>query len=355
MADERTEKATPKRRSKARNDGNVPKSQDLNQAVTLAVGVAVIIMYGSFIFGRFEANIKQTFGNLNPDLISKENFLGYLSYHISEIITILMPIMAILMVGGIVINRIQVGPLFTLNAIKPKISKLSPGKMIAGFKKFFNLKSFVELFKSLIKTAIVCGVGYSVINKRLPEMVALIGGDVTYGLTVITDIFIELTIKICIILIILGIIDRKYQDYEYDKSIKMTKQEIKDERKNVEGDPKIKAKLRSAQMKFATQRMMGAVPQADVVVTNPTHYAVALRYDTSKAPAPQVVAKGVDYLAFKIREIAEANKIPIVENPPLARTIYKIVPLDGLIPADLYVAVAEVLAFVFRTNRGKRK
>ena len=134
-----------------------------------------------------------------------------------------------------------------------------------------------------------------------------------------------------------------------------TKQDVKDERKNAQGDPKIKAHIRKVQMKFATQRMMSAVPTADVVVANPTHYSIAIRYDTGKAPAPQVVAKGTDYVAFKIREIAEANNIPIVENPPLARTLYKIVPLDGMIPAELYVAVAEVLAFVYKTNKGKRK
>lgn len=355
MSGERTEKATPKRRDKARSEGQVSKSQDLNAAVTLSLGIAVIVLYGSFIFSKFETITKSTFSNLNPELINKEGFLGFFSFYFSEILTILLPIMAIMVIAGLAVNYYQVGPLFSTKAIKPDISKLSPGKMIAGFKKFFNLKSMVELVKSLIKTVIVTAVGYSVINKHLPEMASLIGGDVIYGLSFISGVFIELTIKICIILFILGIIDKKYQDYEFEKSIKMTKQEIKDERKNIEGDPKIKAKLRSAQMKFATQRMMGAIPEADVVVTNPTHYAIAIRYDTGKAPAPQVVAKGMDFLAFKIREIAEANKIPIVENAPLARTIYKIVPLDGMIPADLYVAVAEVLAYVYRTNKGKKR
>ncbi|OGI00925.1 MAG: flagellar biosynthesis protein FlhB [Candidatus Melainabacteria bacterium GWF2_37_15] len=355
MADEKTEKATPKRRSKARSEGQVSKSQDMNAAVTLSIGVTVLLMYGSFIFNKFKSIINNTFTNLNPDLITREGLLGYLSYYISEIMVILLPIMAIMLVAGIAVNYFQIGPLLSFKAIKPDLSKLSPGKIMAGFKKFFNLKSFMELFKSLIKTVIVAGIGYSVIKKHELEIIALLGSEIMYSLNTITGIFAELTFKICLVLIILGIIDKKYQDYEYEKSLKMTKQEIKDERKNIEGDPKIKARIRSAQMKFATQRMMGAVPSADVVVTNPTHYAVAIRYDTTKAAAPQVIAKGVDYLAFKIREIAEANKVAIVENPPLARTLYKIVPLDGMIPADLYVAVAEVLAFVYRTNKGKRK
>jgi len=354
MADERTEKATPKRRSKARSEGQVSKSQDLNAAVTLSLSMAVLFLYGSFIFSKFETITKTTLGNLNPNLIEKEGFLGFVGLYASEIIIILAPIMAIMLIAGIAVNYAQIGPLLSMKAISPKISKLSPAKILAGFKKFFELKSFVELFKSLIKTAIVVFVGYSVIHGREQEILSMLGGEITHGLMVLVSVFTELTVKICIVLFILGIIDKKYQDYEFEKSLKMTKQEIKDERKNIEGDPKIKAKIRSAQMKFATQRMMGAIPSADVVVTNPTHYAVAIRYDTGKASAPQVVAKGVDFLAFKIREIAEANKVLVVENPPLARTIYKIVPLDSVIPAELYVAVAEVLAYVYRTNKGKR-
>ena len=166
----------------------------------------------------------------------------------------------------------------------------------------------------------------------------------------ISGIVFEMGLQICIVLIILGIFDKKYQEIEFEKSIKMTKEEVKDEHKNAEGDPKVKAKIKSVQMQFAMQRMMGAIPTADVIITNPTHYAIALRYDSKIAPAPQVVAKGVDFVAFKIKEVAKNNNIPIVENKPLARTLYKIVPLDGLIPAELYVAVAEILAYVFKLN-----
>ena len=152
-------------------------------------------------------------------------------------------------------------------------------------------------------------------------------------------------------MLILGYLDRKYQVYEYEKSIKMTKQEVKDEYKDTEGDPKIKARIKSIQMQMARQRMMSAVPQADVVVTNPTHYAVAIQYDKSKAPAPMVIAKGVDYLAFQIRDIAKNHNVPIVENRPVARALYNTVPVDGVIPSDLYVAVAEILAYVYNNKR----
>ena len=151
----------------------------------------------------------------------------------------------------------------------------------------------------------------------------------------------------CLAMIVLGLLDKKYQDWEYEKSIKMTKQEVKDEFKDIEGDPKIKSKIKSIQIQMSKQRMMANVPKADVVVTNPTHYAVAIKYDKTVAPAPMVVAKGIDYVAFKIREIAKSNNVPIVENRPIARALYNTVPIDGIIPSDLYVAVAEILAYVY--------
>jgi len=354
MAEERTEKATPKRRSKARSEGKVSKSQDLNSGITLLLGLSILLAYIPFIFGKFKATAIQLFKNLNPEYITRENIFGFLAKYIFEILTILLPIMAVMVIAGIVVNYVQVGPLFSLKAIKPDITKLSPAKIIGGFKKYIEIKSLVEFVKSLIKILIIGGVGYAVINKHKLEIISLLGAEPQQGMMVMGKVMGELILVICIILLILGIIDKVYQDYEYEKSLKMTKEEIKDERKNAEGDPKIKAKIRKAQTGFAMQRMMGSIPSADVVVANPTHYAIALRYDTSKAPAPQVVAKGVDYVAFRIRDVAEANNVPIVENPPLARTLYKIVPLEGMVPAELYVAVAELLAFVYKANKGKK-
>jgi len=353
MSDDRTEKATPKRRQESRKEGQISKSQDLNMAVTLAVSFWVIVIFMNFISDKLRDITVSTLSNLSPHLVNKENILGYLTKYVWSATNILMPVMLFIMIAGIAINYIQVGPLFTTKTVIPDFSKLSPEKILKGFQKFFQLKSFVELIKSIIKASIVAGIGYSVIHKRMEELVGLLGSDIMTAVSVIGSIMFEMCFQICIILFILGLIDKKYQDYEYEKSIKMTKQEIKDERKNQEGDPMIKSKIRGIQMRFAMQRMMSTVPSADVIVTNPTHYAIALRYDTSKAPAPQVVAKGVDFVAFKIREIAENNKIPIVENKPLARTLYKIVPLEGMVPAELYVAVAEVLAYVYKTNKSR--
>lgn len=355
MSDERTEKATPKRRQQAKQEGQISKSQDLSMAVTLAVGFFVLYMYMPFVTDKLKDMTVTTLSNLNPHLVDRENFIGFFANFVWNTVNILVPIMFFIMLAGIGINYMQVGPMFTTKTITPDLSKLSPEKLIKGFQRFFQLKSFVELIKSVIKGSIIGGIGYSVYKKREIEIISLLGSDIMTAIKLMGSILFEMFFQICLVLFILGLIDKKYQDYEHEKSIKMTKQEVKDERKNADGDPVIKSKIRSIQMRFAMQRMMGSVPTADVVVTNPTHYAVAIRYDVQKAPAPQVVAKGVDFIAFKIREIAEHNNIPIVENKPLARTLYKIVPLEGMIPAELYVAVAEVLAYVYKTNQHKGK
>lgn len=353
MADERTEKATPKRQSEARSKGQIPKSADFNSSLMLIIGLTLISIYIPSIYQRFKTSSIDILSHLDPNKITLENFSGFFTPYIHLLFQMLMPIMLPLLICGILINYLQIGFLFTLETIRPKLDKFSPMSIVSGFGKFFNSKSFVELFKSFLKMGIVSFVGYSVITSHQNQVLTLLGANVEDSLNIIGSIILGMTFQICIVMLLLGIADKKYQTYEFDKSMKMTKQEVKDEQKNAEGDPKVKAKIKSIQMQFALQRMSSAVPKADVIVVNPTHYAVALRYDTEIAPAPQVIAKGIDFIAFKIKEIAKNNNIPIVENKPLARTLYKIVPLDGLIPAELYVAVAEVLAFVYKT--GKRR
>lgn len=355
MANERTEKATPKRMNEARNKGQIPKSQDLNAAIMLCVGMYLLFIFSPGIMEKLKQLTVTTLSNLDPSLISRENFFGFFTPYISVTFSILIPLLLILMVCGIALNYFQIGFLFSLEPLKPDFARLSPSSMLQGLKRvlMFDVKTIVELIKSLVKMTVVSLVAYSVIMEHKDELLNLLGAEVAQSFGVIGHIMFQLFTKICVILLFIGIADKKYQSYEFDKSMKMTKEEVKDEHKNTEGDPQIKAKIKSIQFQFAMQRMTSAIPKADVIVTNPTHYAVAIRYDTSIAPAPQVVAKGVDYVAFKIREIAENNNIPIVENKPLARTLYKVVPLDGLIPAELYVTVAELLAYVYKTGRKK--
>jgi flagellar biosynthetic protein FlhB len=358
MAGERTESATPKRRSESKQKGQFAKSQDFNSAVMLSIGMILLFVYVPFIMNRFDYVTKHTLSNLHPSQINEHDVIGLLTPYFNLLIEVILPFLLILMICGVILIRVQVGHLFTLETIKPNFDKLSPMSMVKNLGNtfnFFSIKKIVELTKSFIKMLIIAGFAYATLNARKDELFHLLGVQVDVAFATITSILAEIVTNMCVIMIIMGIIDKKYQHYEFEKSIKMTKEEVKDERKNSEGDPKIKAKIKAAQYQFAQQRMMSQIPTANVVVTNPTHYAVALRYDTSKAPAPQIIAKGVDFVAFKIKEIAENNGVPVVENKPLARTLYKIVPLEGIIPAEMYVAVAELLAYVYKTNKDRRK
>ena len=258
------------------------------------------------------------------------------------------------MILSIVVVRMDVGHVFALEKAKFNLENLAPRRLLENAKRRINPfqpRSMVEFAKSILKIVIVAACGFSAVNCRKGDLLGLVGLELPIALNIVGSILMQMIINMCIAMLILGYLDKKYQNYEYEKSIKMTKQEVKDEYKDTEGDPKIKARIRAIQNQMARQRMTAAVPNADVVVTNPTHYAVAIQYDKTKAPAPIVIAKGVDYLAFEIREIAKQNNVPIVENRPVARALYNNVPVDGIIPSDLYVAVAEILAYVYNSKR----
>lgn len=352
--EEKTESATPKRREDERKKGNIAKNQDFTSALMLSVAIGLICAMAPKIMADMERVMYYAFTNFNVSVADTKDLMGVLAPYGKISGIIVMPFLVSLMVLAIIVVRMQVGPVFAAERIKPSLERLAPNAILQGLKRIFNPfspKNLVELSKNILKVLIVGSCGYSVINSRKEELFALIGMDVQTSLAVLGSILMHMLINMCAVMLVLGFLDKKYQDYEFEKSIKMTKQEIKDEYKNVEGDPKIKARIKSAQMKMVRQKMMAQVPKADVVVTNPTHYAVAIKYDRSVSSAPIVVAKGVDYIAFKIKEIAQENKIPIVENKPLARSLYKLVPIDGVIPADLYVAVAEVLAYVYNRNK----
>lgn len=356
MGAERTEKATPKRQEKARSEGQISKSQDLNSALILTANIAILFCFAPMISHELMTVLRYTFLHLDPRELDS-SVIALLIPYAQPVAFTLFPVLISSMIATIVIMRLLTGSLFTLTPLKPKWDKLSPASIMKGLKSKFSPvepKQLVELAKSFLKLAIIGNVGYSVIESRLPELLGLLGVPLQASFSTIISVLFQMIVNICIAMIVIGFLDKKYQDYEYDKSLKMTKEDVKDERKNMEGDPAIKSKIKSAQMEFMRQKMMYNVKTADVVVTNPTHYAVAIRYDTSIAPAPQVVAKGVDFMAFKIREIAEANNVPIKENKPLARTLYKVVPLEGIVPPELYVAVAELLAFVYNQDKRRR-
>ena len=353
-AAEKTEEATSRRRQKERERGNVAKSKDMESAMVMVGGIALLLVFFKHMYNQIISMMQETFSSLSPDSIDITNIVGILYPYFRYLGIIVVPFFVLLAILAIIVIRMDVGHVFSLEKAKFNLENLSPRRMLENAKRLINPfqpRSMVEFAKSILKIIIVGACGYSAVNSRKGDLLGLVGLEVPLALNIIGSILINMIINMCLAMLVLGYLDKKYQTYEYEKSIKMTKQEVKDEHKDTEGDPKIKAKIKSIQMQMARQRMMSAVPQADVVVTNPTHYAVAIQYDKTKAPAPIVVAKGIDYLAFQIRDIAKQNNVPIVENRPVARALYNSVPVDGIIPSDLYVAVAEILAYVYNSKR----
>ena len=353
-AAEKTEEATTRRRTKERERGNVAKSKDMEAAMVMIGGIALLGVFAKYMYTNIQNMLRETFTNLNPASIDTSSIVGILYPYFRYLGYIVLPFFVFLFIFAIIVIRMDVGHVFSLEKAKFNLENLSPRRMLENAKRIvnpFQPRSMVEFAKSILKLVIVGACGFSAVNSRKADLLGLVGLEIPVALNIIGSILINMIINMCLAMLVLGYLDKKYQTYEYEKSIKMTKQEVKDEHKDTEGDPKIKAKIKSIQMQMARQRMMSAVPQADVVVTNPTHYAVAIQYDKTKAPAPIVVAKGVDYLAFQIRDIAKNNNVPIVENRPVARALYNTVPVDGIIPSDLYVAVAEILAYVYNSKR----
>ena len=353
-AAEKTEEATTRRRTKERERGNVAKSKDMESAMVMVGGVALLGVFWKHMYENIQAMMRETFINLDPNSIDTSSIVGMLYPYFKFLGIIVLPFFVFLFIFAFIVIRMDVGHVFSLQKAKFNLENLSPRRMLENAKRVFNPfmpRSMVEFAKSILKIVIVGACGFSAVNSRKGDLLGLVGLETPLALNIIGSILINMIINMCLAMLILGYLDRRYQVYEYEKSIKMTKQEVKDEYKDTEGDPKIKARIKSIQMQMARQRMMSAVPQADVVVTNPTHYAVAIQYDKSKAPAPMVIAKGVDYLAFQIRDIAKNHNVPIVENRPVARALYNTVPVDGMIPSDLYVAVAEILAYVYNSKR----
>jgi len=353
-ASEKTEEPTQRRRDKEREKGNVSKSQDLNSALMITLGIAILSVTSKHLLQNLHTMLYNTFTHLDPKNINPDNIMSILEPYFTIASQILLPFMILLTIGLVIILRMQIGNIFSPSKIKLDIEKLAPSKILENAKKMLNpadTQNLVEFVKSLLKLLVVFSCGYSALNGRIDELYGLLGLNIESAFAVIGSIMTQMIVNMCLAMLVIGIIDKKFQDYQHNKSMKMTKQEIKDEMKDTEGDPKIKAKIRSMQMRMARNRMLSNVAKADVIVTNPTHYAIALEYNKLKSPAPKVVAKGVDFVAFKIREIAQENKVPIVENPPLARALYKLVPIDGIIPSDMFIAVAEVLAYVYNQNK----
>jgi flagellar biosynthetic protein FlhB len=348
MADdqEKTEDPTPKKIEDARKEGNVAKSQDVVGVTTLIIGVVVIIFYLKFLFYKV-MNFYVYYLSFVSHEFTISDLINLVIKSILEVFILLIPLMAAIMLAGVLGNVAQFGFLFTTKAIKPKFSKLNP---ITGLKNLFSKKKLFEGVKMTLKVAIAFGIGFNLFLGWLDEIPKLELFPLMTQIKWLMDKSIILAFTMIAVFLVFAVIDFAFQKYSYKKSLKMSKQEIKDEMKNSEGNPEIKAKIRQIQMKMASQRMMKEVPKADVVVTNPTHYAVAIRYNKEEDKAPKVVAKGVDHLAQKIKEIARENDVMVVENRPLARQLYAEVEIEDYIPEKLYKAVIEVLVMVYKAK-----
>lgn len=346
----KTEKATPKKREDERRKGTVAISREIGTVAVLISSIFVFYFAGSFMLNNTTMMMHKFFYESGSFNINESTI--YLVFVESVIIfsKVIAPLMFVSLIIAFVANISQIGFRITLETMKLKLSSLDPVK---GAKKFLSAKQLMELPKSLIKLIIVSLIAYITIRQEYSRIFLTMTMGASELLSFIGSVSIKILIRTIWALIALAILDYIFQKYQYEENLKMTKEEVKDEMKQREGDPKIKSKIRSVQYQMARRRMMEAVPNADVVVTNPVHLAVALQYNKDKMAAPTVVAKGADFIAEKIKEIARKNKIPVVENKPLARTLYKMVEIGEIIPVSLYKAVAEVLAYVYRLKNEK--
>ncbi|MCR2820704.1 flagellar biosynthesis protein FlhB [Lederbergia panacisoli] len=345
FAGEKTEKATPKKRLDARKKGQTAKSQDVNTAI----GLLAVFLFLSFFASNMGKIAVDTFRHsFNEFLlmeVSEDNIQLILLDILKELVFLIGPVMLIALIAGIASNLAQVGFMVTGEPLQPKLEKLDP---IKGMKRIFSIRAIVELLKSILKIGFVGSITFFVLWIRIDEVLILSHKSIGAALKTVGSLTLQMGIAASLALLFLSLFDYLYQRYDYEKNIRMSKQDIKDEFKNTEGDPLIKSKVKQKQREMAMSRMMQEVPKADVIITNPTHYAIALKYDDENDDAPVVIAKGIDFMAQKIKSIASEHNIIMVENRLLARSLYDQLDIGQKIPDEFFKAVAEILAYVYR-------
>lgn len=347
---EKTEEPTSKKLDDARKEGQVAKSKEIGNAFSLLALFLVLKLYLGPMGVRFMEVFSATYTQI-PDVVKMYNGnLPIASLHVLirsmmlQIIIILAPVLLAGVAIAIICDVAQVKWKPTTKPLQPKFSKLNPLK---GFGRIFSPNSLVELLKSFLKLSLIGYMAYSYLKDRVSDIFLLYDISLNQAIGLIGEIVVDLGIRIAAIYMVIAFLDFAYQKWKFHEDMKMTKQEVKDEYKNQEGDPQVKGKQKQRMREASMRRMMQQLPEADVVITNPTHYAVAIKYDPEKYDAPYVLAKGENYLAQRIKDVAKENNIEIVENKPLARMLYANVDIGGLVPPELYQAVAEVLAFVY--------
>ena len=350
--DSKSEQPTDRRLGRARDEGDIAQSQEV-KTVAVLMGITVFVwMMAPMVMKRLAAFLVVLIENLNTIRVGNETELGELLGHMALNIGLVMMLpLGFLLIVGVAASVSQTGWNVTTSKLAPDLNKLNP---LPGLGRMFSLRSVMEMVKNIAKLGVVGAVVYTVMSPRLMELALMPTMEPPVIIAYIHSTLIKLLAAIVLVMVVIAAADWAYQRFSHNKKLRMTKQEVKDEHKQTEGDPVIKGRLRALRMQRARARMMAAVPRADVVVTNPTHYACALQYDAETMAAPVLVAKGQDLVAVRIRQIAEENQVPIVENPPLARALYASVELDQEIPQEHYKAVAEVISYVLGL-KGKRR
>ncbi len=348
MADdlEKTEEPTPKKIEDARKEGNVPKSQDTSGVITLFFAILSILMLFDFMGDRLFHLARYLF-SLQGMSLTQTILIDIAFTMMKEFLIIALPLALVVAISGVLGGLAQFGFLFTTKPLTPDFKKLDP---IKGAQNLFSLKKIIEGFKITLKAMVTMGVGFTFFFFFIQELPTVALFPLMDQLDWVKDKMIVIALVMLLVLVVFALIDLVIVRKQYFDKLKMSKQEIKDEMKNMEGDPHIKGKIRQIQMETARKRMMAEVPHADVVITNPTHYAVAIKYDGSKHRAPVVIAKGMNNIAVQIKKIARENRVHIVQNPPLARALYNEVDIDKPIPEALFATVAEVLAYVYKID-----
>jgi flagellar biosynthetic protein FlhB len=351
-AADKTEDATEKKLSDTRKKGQVAKSQELANAIELIMLFLLLRVFGEYLAKNFNGQFEWYLGKQIPEIIHSNNRSGFTALTASQLMWQLflqfLVTAAPFLVGGFLValfgNGLQFSFQVTTEPLKPSLSKLNPAN---GFKRIFSKQALINLLLSIAKIVIIFGVAYSVLKGKMNQIFMLYEMDFRAGISLVLNLVVDTGLRISLVYLVIGFLDFFYQRRKFKNDIKMTKQEVKDEYKDSEGDPEIKGRQKQRMREASQRRMMKAVPKADVVITNPTHIAVALQYDNKVASAPILIAKGQDYLAMKIKDAAKENNIEIVENKPLARAIYTTVEIGDEIPPELYQAVAEILAIVY--------
>ncbi len=343
--EEKSEKASPRKRRDARKKGQVAKSRELPSVAVLMTALVSLAVFGGAMYGQFSALVDRTWALADEGPFDAPSFIEFADDAVIGFLLTILPILAAVVLAALLSNILQVGFLLSAEPIRPKLSKLDP---IKGFGRLLSKNALVELVKTILKLAIVSAVAYASIKTEMAEL-ALLGtlepiSIAGYTLSKTFVIFIKCTFA----MIVIVALDFAFQKWDHEKKLRMTKKEVKDEHKKTEGDPLVKSRIRTIQMQMARRRMMQDVPKADVVITNPTRLAVALVYDRTAMGAPKVAAKGAGAIAGRIRETARQHHIPIIEDKPLAQNLYKWVPVGQEIPGDYYQAVAEILAYIYK-------